>query len=215
MMNQYQDRYHAGRVLAEQLKEYANKKNTIVLALPRGGVPVAYEVATALHLPLDLFIVRKLGVPGHAELAMGALAINDTVVFNDEIIRSLSISRDEIEIIKQKEKAELERRLIAYRGKREYPDLSGRHIILVDDGIATGASMRAALKALHQLRTASIVVAVPVADQGVIEDISLLADVVVCPLIPRSLNAVGMWYQDFSQTEDEEVLSLLKQHSQS
>lgn len=208
-MKKYHDRYHAGKILAQQLLLYANKKDTLILALPRGGVPVAYEIATQLHVSLDLFIVRKLGVPGHAELAMGALAMGGMMALNQDIINNLNITQEEIDAIQHKEIIELERRMTAYRGNRPYPIIQGKIIILVDDGIATGASMRVALMALRQMQPACIIVAVPVADQGVIDELEPLADVFICPLRPQQLQAVGVWYDDFSQTEDEEVQSLL------
>ncbi len=208
-MNRYRDRYHAGKLLAQQLHAYANKENAIVLALPRGGVPVAYEIAMQLNIPLDLFIVRKLGVPGHAELAMGALAMDGVMVLNQDIIRMVNISKDEIDVVRQKEEVELARRMKAYRGDKPYPDIRNKLVILVDDGIATGASMRVALKALRQMQPECIVVAVPVADQQVIDELEPLTDAFICPLRPEHLQAVGVWYEDFSQTEDGEVQKLL------
>lgn len=209
-MHKYRDRHHAGQVLAQHLAEYEGNQNVIVLALPRGGVPVAYEVAKSLAAPLDVFIVRKLGVPGHPELAMGALAMNGMLVFNQEIIMNAGITRDEIDLVKQKELIELQRRLTVYRGQRPYPTLKDKTVIVVDDGVATGASMRVALKVLRQFEPKLIVAAVPVADQSVIEELEPLADNVVCPLRPSYLQAVGAWYDDFSQTEDKEVQALLK-----
>lgn len=209
-MHKYRDRYHAGRVLAQHLEPYANNKNVIVLALPRGGVPVAYEVAKSLSVPLDLFIVRKLGVPGHPELAMGALAMDGSVVFNQDIIMNSGITHDEIDLVKEKELGELQRRMTAYRGHRVYPDLKGKTVIVVDDGVATGASMRVALTVLRQFKPKLLIAAVPVADQGVIDELEPLADAFICPLRPSYLQAVGAWYDDFSQTEDKEVQDLLK-----
>lgn len=208
-MEKYRDRYHAGKIVASHMENYLNKKNTLVLALPRGGVPVAYEIASQLHLPLDLFIVRKLGVPGHPELALGALAMGGVIVFNQDILNRLNITKDEISAIQHKEAIELERRMKAYRGNRPYPEIQGKTIILVDDGIATGASMRVALKGLRQMQPASIVIAVPVADQAVIDEFEPLVDAFICPLRPQSLQSVGLWYEDFSQTEDQEVQNLL------
>lgn len=208
-MNKYLNRYEAGKMLAEQLKGYAKQKNMLVLALPRGGVPVAYEIAKALSLPLDVFIVRKLGVPGHEELAMGALASGNVTVFNEDVINSLQISKERIQEVIEAEGQELRRRELAYRGDAPFPSLTGKTILLVDDGIATGATMRAALKALRQSHPASIVIAVPVAEISTCKKMATIADKIVCPLQPVYFNAVGAWYEDFAQTEDKEVYSLL------
>lgn len=209
-MEKYTDRVMAGKILATHLSDYANRKDVIVLALPRGGVPVANEIANALHAPLDVFIVRKLGVPGHAELAMGAIASGDTVVFNDDIISDLDISRDSISRVMEDEKRELKRREQAYRGNQPFPVLSNKIIVLVDDGIATGASMRAAIASLKKFGPAKIVVAVPVAEKILADEMEMMVDDFICPLRPKQFYAVGAWYQDFSQTEDEEVHALLK-----
>jgi len=208
-MEKYHDRKEAGKILAEQLKAYANRKDVIVLALPRGGVPVAYEVAQALNLPLDVFIVRKLGVPGHEELAMGAIAMGGVTVFNDEIVRDLQISKASIDSVINSENEELQRREIRYRGKRPFPILTKKIVILVDDGIATGATMYAAVKALRHLQPASIVIAVPVAAADTCDKLAVLADKMICPLRPQLFYAVGSWYDYFGQTEDEEVSELL------
>ena len=208
-MEKYHDRKEAGKILAEQLKAYANRKDVVVLALPRGGVPVAYEVAQALNLPLDVFIVRKLGVPGHEELAMGAIAMGGVTVFNDEIVRDLHIAKASIDSVIKSENEELKRREIRYRGKRPFPILTKKVVILVDDGIATGATMYAAVKALRHLQPASIVIAVPVAAADTCEKLAVLADKMVCPLRPHLFYAVGSWYDYFEQTEDEEVSELL------
>lgn len=208
-MKQFIDRYEAGKILANELKEYGNKSNVIVLALPRGGVPVAYEVAEFLSAPLDVFIVRKLGVPGHQELAMGAIAMGGTVVFNDEIVHELNISKAAIDHVIKTEEDELKRREIKYRGNRLFPKLTDKTIILVDDGIATGATMRAAVQALRKHKPASIIIAVPVAAISTCEEMEQIADQVICPLKPEIFYAVGQWYQDFTQTSDEEVYELL------
>ncbi len=208
-MQTYQNREQAGKILAEALKNYANRNDVIVLALPRGGVSVAFEIAQALHVPLDVFIVRKLGVPHHLELAMGALAMGDVAIFNDDIIKDLTISQDAINKVITEEREEIKRRALAYRGQQIFPVLRDKIIILVDDGVATGATMRVAIKALEQFHPSSIVVAVPVADQSIYKQIQLLVDEIICPLQPGNLYAVGNWYDDFSQVEDEEVRKLL------
>lgn len=211
-MEKYLDRHEAGRILADQLQEYANHKNVIVLALPRGGVPVAYEIAQKLTVPLDVFIVRKLGVPGHEELAMGAIATGSTTVFNDEIITQLHISKSQIARIIQLEEEELKRRNTNYRDDKPFPAIENQTVILVDDGIATGATMRAAIKALHQLKPAKIIMAVPVAAFSTCAELTGLVDQIICPLKPHDLYAVGAWYEHFSQTSDEEVITLLKKN---
>jgi predicted phosphoribosyltransferase len=209
-MEKYLNRSDAGKVLAQHLEAYAGREDVLVLALPRGGVPVAFEIADALDVKLDIFIVRKIGVPGHAELAMGAIAMGNTRVFNDSIISDLGISQAAIESVIAEEKTELCRRELAYRGNIPFPSLQGKTIILVDDGIATGATIRVAIKALRQLHPASIVVAVPVADKSICDEIEPLVDQLICPMQPHHLYAVGAWYDDFSQTEDDEVYSILK-----
>lgn len=209
-MQKYHNRQDAGSKLADALQDYANRDDVIVLALPRGGVPVAYEVARALHAPLDLYIVRKLGVPGHAELAMGAIASGGAFVYNEDIIESLQISQSEINAVIERETKELQRRERVYRGNQPFPSLESKTVILVDDGIATGATVRAAIKALRQQHPAKIIAAVPVADQSIEHKIKALADLVVCPMLVRELIAVGAWYDDFSQTEDEEVFAIME-----
>jgi predicted phosphoribosyltransferase len=206
----FRDRGEAGRLLAAELAEYANRPDVLVLALPRGGVPVAHEVARALGAPLDVFLVRKLGVPGHEELAMGALATGGIRILNEEILHALHIPDDVIETIAAKEQRELERRERLYRGDRPFPDVRGRTVILVDDGLATGMTMRAAIKALQQQQAARIVVAVPIASPETCEDLSGEVDDIICAVTPEPFRAVGLWYEDFSQTTDEEVRDLLK-----
>lgn len=206
----YLNRVEAGQTLAAELKEYADREDVIVLALPRGGVPVAFEIAKALRVPLDVFIVRKLGVPGHSELAMGALAMGGVSVFNEDIISQLNIPKEAIDEVIEDENEELKRRVDVYRENHVFPPLKDQTIILVDDGIATGATMRAAIKALRKLAPAKIIVAVPVADKGMCEKMQPLTDKLVCPMRPTQFYAVGAWYEDFSQTEDDEVRDLLK-----
>lgn len=210
----YIDRKQAGDFLAELLKNYALRKDVIVLALPRGGVPVAYEIAMHLSLPMDVFIVRKLGVPGHAELAMGAIASNGITVLNHDIVRSLHIHQSSIDAVKQKEQEELIRREQLYRGKRPFPNLVGKTVILVDDGIATGSTMKAAVTALQQKNPLEIVIAVPVAAQTTCDEISLSVKTLICPLRPIHFYAVGLWYQFFEMTTDTEVIELLERSSQ-
>ncbi|HHF7375928.1 phosphoribosyltransferase [Legionella bozemanae] len=208
----YDDRYQAGRVLVDLLKNYAKRTDVIVLALPRGGVPVGYEIAQKLSLPLDIFIVRKLGVPGHEELAMGAIASGGITVLNEEIVNLLHISTESIDTIQKSEQEELLRREQVYRGKKPFPELSGKTIILVDDGIATGYTMRAAIAALKQKKPAKLIVAIPVAARSTCDEIAPLVDEIICPMRPVNFYAVGLWYNDFSQTTDEEVMQLLQQH---
>jgi erythromycin esterase-like protein/predicted phosphoribosyltransferase len=205
----FRNRHEAGRSLAEKLTAYANRPDVLVLALPRGGVPVAYEVAPALGAPLDVFVVRKLGVPGYEELAMGAVATGGVRVLNDQIVQRLGIPQHIIDAVATREQQELARRERLYRGGRPPPDVRGRTVILVDDGLATGATMRAAVMALRQLRPAWIVVAVPTASPETCEELQAEADDVVCAITPEPFLAVGHWYEDFSQTTDEEVRDLL------
>lgn len=208
-MEKYLDRHHAGKILAELLKEYTKQPNVIVLGLPRGGVPVAYEIAHQLSVPLDVLIVRKLGVPGYDELAMGAIASGGTVVFNQHILKEFTISQVEIDRVILAEKKELERRELSYRGNRPKPNLHHKIIILVDDGIATGATMRAAVNALRIQNPTKIIMAVPVAAADTCEEMSLLVDQIICPLKPYDFYAVGAWYEVFDQTTDTEVFDLL------
>jgi putative phosphoribosyl transferase len=199
-------------MLAEKLAAYANRPDVIVLALPRGGVPVGYEVARALEAPLDVLIVRKLGVPDQPELAMGAIASGGVRVLNEELLRYYPIPGEVIESIMEQEKKELERRERAYRGDRPAPDLQGRTVILVDDGVATGTTMRSAIEALKKLRAASVVIAVPVAPESTCEEFQRLKDHVVftCLATPEIFLAISLWYEYFPQTTDEEVRDLLK-----
>jgi predicted phosphoribosyltransferase len=208
-MQRFPNRSEAGRMLAQQLAKYANRPDVIVLALPRGGVPVAYEVARALNAPLDVFLVRKLGIPGYEELAMGAIASGGVRVLNDQLVRALAIPDYVIEAVAQWEGKELARRERAYRGDRSPPDVRGRTVILVDDGLATGATMLAAVRALRQQQPGRIVVAVPTASPETCELLKTEADEVICAITPEPFRAVGFWYDNFSQTTDEEVRDLL------
>jgi len=214
MKARYRDRYDAGRELALLLGAYARRSNVLVLALPRGGVPVAYEVAEALGAPLDVFVVRKLGVPGHEELAMGAIATGDIIVLNDDVIINLAIPRRVIEVVIAAERQELEKRERLYRDDQPPPDVLGRTVILVDDGLATGSTMRAGIAALRLQEPERIVVAVPVAARQTCDQLSSEVDEVVCALTPESFYAVGLWYDDFSPTTDQEVRELLERNRQ-
>jgi putative phosphoribosyl transferase len=207
----FRDRRDAGKQLAAAMAAYKDKPDAIVLALPRGGVPVAYEIAQALHLPLDLMLVRKLGVPGHEELAMGAIAIGNIQVLNLDIIRGMAISEAVIEEIAAKEHQELQRRNIAYRHGNPPPALDARTVILVDDGCATGATMQAAVRAATKQHAGRIVAAVPVISGSAYELLENETDEVICLDIPEPFLGVGNFYRDFSQTSDEEVNELLKQ----
>jgi erythromycin esterase-like protein/predicted phosphoribosyltransferase len=205
----FRDRAEAGRRLAAQLRQYAGRDDVVVLGLPRGGVPVAYEVASELGVPLDVYLVRKLGLPGHEELAFGAIATGGVRVLNKELIERLRLPAEWVEAIDAKERRELERRERVYRGEGPPPDLAGRTVILVDDGLATGSTMLAAVQAVRQDDPATVVVAVPVAAPDVCETLRQVADEVVCAATPQPMRAVGLWYEDFSQTSDEEVRELL------
>ena len=209
MERTFENRAEAGRLLAENLKEYAGRDNVIVLGLPRGGVPVAYEVARALGAPLDVFIVRKLGVPGFEELAVGAIASGGVRVLNEDVVRALPNADAIIEWATAREKAELKRRELSYRDDQPVLQFRDRIVILVDDGLATGATMRAAVKALRRSGAAKIVVAVPVGPPETCREIEAEADEIVCATTPEFFRAVGQYYQDFSQTTDEEVRQLL------
>jgi len=207
----FRDRFDAGRHLAARLRHYAGQPDVVVLALPRGGVPVGYEVARALGAPLDVFVVRKLGVPGQEELAMGAIASGGVRILNDEVLRALPISEGEIDAVAAREGQELRRREEEYRDGRQPVDVSGKIVILVDDGLATGSTMRAAVKALRRLGPARIVVAAPLGAHSTCVQLGREADEAICAREPEPFYAVGMWYDDFSQTTDEEVRELLSQ----
>jgi len=210
MNAQFHDRRDAGRRLAAELRPYADRSDVIVLALPRGGVPVGFEIADALHAPLEVFVVRKLGLPGQEELAMGALASGGVRVLDDALIRALHVSDDDVQRVTRWEQAELERREHQYRGSRNFPDLHGKTVILVDDGLATGATMRAAVLALRKEEPRAVVVAVPVAAAETCNAFRTIADDIVCAKTPEPFIAVGLWYEDFSQTTDDEVRDLLE-----
>ncbi len=205
------DRMEAGQLLATQLKAYANRPDVLVLALPRGGVPVALEVARALHAPLDVIIVRKLGVPGEEELAMGAIASGGVRVLNDDVVQMLAIPKEVINQVSIHEQHEVERRERLYRGNRPAYDVHGRTVILVDDGIATGATMRAAVVAVRRQQPARIIIAIPVAASATCEEFGAEVEELVCVSRPEMFLAVGFWYEHFSQTSDVEVRRLLDQ----
>jgi len=211
----FDDRRHAGRELAKLLSSYANRDDVLVLALPRGGVPVAFEVAQALHVPLDVFVVRKLGVPGREELAMGAIASGDVRVLNEDVVYAYGIDLRTIEAAAAREKDELHRRELAYRNGRTAPTIMQKTVIVVDDGLATGSTMRAALTALRKLGPARVVMAVPVAAESTCAELEAEADEVVCATTPQPFYGVGQWYSDFSQTSDDEVRDLLSPTSHS
>jgi putative phosphoribosyl transferase len=211
MLTQFHDRTEAGKLLAAQLTAYANSRDVIVLALPRGGVPVAFEVASALHAPLDVIVVRKLGVPGQEELAMGAIATGGVRILNNDVVQFLDIPDEVINKIAAQEQQELERRERLYRGDRPAYDVHGRTVILVDDGIATGATMHAAVAALKQRQPTRIIIAVPTAAPSICDEFAAEVDELVCVIRPEPFIAVGYWYRQFSQTSDEEVRSLLEQ----
>lgn len=211
MTMRFQNRTEAGQLLAEKLAAYANRPDVLVLGLPRGGVPVAFEVAKALNVPLDICLVRKLGVPEQPELAMGAIATGGVMVLNDNAIQWQGISKEAIDTVAATEQQELERRDRIYRGDRPIPDVSQRTIILIDDGIATGSTLRAAIATLRQQQAECIVVAVPVAPSSTCNELKAEVDKVVCLITPESLCSISLWYEDFSQTTDEEVCNLLAQ----
>jgi predicted phosphoribosyltransferase len=209
-MKRYADRAEAGRELARELARFAGRDDLIVLGLPRGGVPVAAEVAAELGAPLDVFVVRKLGVPGHEELAMGAIGPGGTQVVNTEVRDHLAIADEELDRVAAAERVELVRRESTYRGDRPFPDLTDRLVILVDDGLATGASMRAAVQAVQVQQPARIVVAVPVAPPDTCESLARLGIEVICPYRPARFGGVGRFYLDFSQTTDREVREVME-----
>jgi putative phosphoribosyl transferase len=211
MERAFANRTEAGRLLAEKLEKYASRNDVVVLGLPRGGVPVAYEVAKRLHAPLDVFIVRKLGVPGFEELAAGAIASGGVRVLNEDVVRAIPFASEAIEAVTAKETAELQRREEIYREGRPPPELRDRTVILVDDGLATGATMRAAVKALRQQDVAEIIVAVPVGPPDTCQELAYEADEAICLSAPPFFQAVGQYYEDFSQTSDDDVRELLTQ----
>ena len=210
----FKNRREAGIQLAKKLASYVGNTNVLVLGLPRGGVPVAYEVARALGAPLDVFVVRKLGVPGHRELAMGAIASGGVRVLNQDVLGVLNISNTMIDMVAAQEEMELQRQQRAYRGDAAFPSLGGRIVIVVDDGLATGSTMRAAVRALRQSDPARIVVAAPVAAAETYLSLSNEADEVVCVAVPESFYAVSVWYEEFEQTSDREVRDLLEAANQ-
>ena len=210
MVPRFRDRADAGRRLAAELRRYTDRTDVIVLALPRGGVPVGYEVASALHVPLDVFVVRKLGLPWQEELAMGALASGGVRILDEDLIRAARVSEEDIQQVTAAEQVELARREQLYRGDRRFPDLSGKTVILVDDGLATGSTMRAAVAALRLEHPARVIVAVPLASPETCDAFLDVADDIVCAETPEPFHAVGLWYDDFSQTTDSEVHELLE-----
>ena len=210
-LNRFRDRAEAGRLLARKLRAYADRPDVLVIALPRGGVPVGFEIAQALHVPLDVVIVRKLGTPGQEELAMGAIASGGFRVLNETVVRELAISDAEIGSVAAREQQELERRERLYRAGRAAPEIRGRTVILADDGIATGTTTRVAIAALKAQRPFRIIVAVPVAAPSTCEELRKEVDEVICLIAPESLIAIGYWYENFSPTSDEEVCDLLRQ----
>lgn len=205
----YRDRVEAGEQLAEALRRFAGKDDVIVLGLPRGGVPIAHEVATRLEVPYDVFVVRKLGVPGHEELAMGAIATGGVQLVNRDVVRPLGIPQNVIDAVASTEQIELQRREALYRGQRPALALAGKTVILVDDGLATGSTMRAAVMAVRQQQPARVIVAVPVGAPSTCDELAREADEVVCVRTPDPFIAVGLWYRDFTPTSDHEVRSLL------
>jgi predicted phosphoribosyltransferase len=209
MTRYFLDRYDAGRRLAGALSRYAEQPDLLILALPRGGVPVAYEVARALHAPLDVFLVRKLGFPGHEELAMGAIATGGVRILDQQLIQMYGVPADLIDRVTAAERAEMERRERLYRDGRPPPDVRGRTVILIDDGLATGSTMRAAVEALREEDARKIMVAVPVAPLETCEALREEVDDIVCAVTPEPFRAVGIWYTDFSETTDDEVRELL------
>ena len=214
-MSRFRDRRDAGRRLAAKLQGYARRSDVVVLALPRGGVPVAYEVAEALNAPLDALLVRKVGVPGHEELAMGAIASGGVRVLDDELIAALDLGEDTLAAVSTEEQRELERRERLYRSGRPAPDVSGKAVLLVDDGLATGSTMRAAVQAVHALGPSEVVVAVPIAPPATCSELEEDADGVVCALTPEPFVSVGAWYERFGQIDDDEIIELLERAARS
>ncbi len=210
-MKRFADRSDAGKQLAQRLESFKGQRDIIVLGLPRGGMPVASEIARALEVPLDVLIVRKLGVPGQEELAMGAIASGGALVLNNDIVKTLALDEEAIEREVVREQTELERRDMRYRGAKPFPSLAGKTVIVVDDGIATGATMRAAVKALRQHRPARLIIAAPTSARDTYYTLCHEADEVVCLATPEPYIAVGLWYEHFPQTSDEEVKELLVQ----
>lgn len=208
----YRDRIHAGEILSELLLDYQNGKDVIVLGMARGGMPIAEVIAQKINAPLDVMIIRKIGMPGHKEYAIGAIASGQIAVFNQEIIQRLNISANDVQNIVNEEKAELLRRELEYRDHHSFPDIQQKTVILVDDGIATGFSLKAAIAALQIKRPKEIIIAVPVASQESIEELESLCFRVLCPLKPDQFRSVGEWYFNFSQVSDDEVISCLKKH---
>ena len=210
MRDIFQDRIEAGQLLAEKLVPYANQPDVIVLGLPRGGVPVAFEVAKALRAPLDVFVVRKLGTPGRRELAMGAIASGGVRVLNEEVVRGLGIPMEMVNAVTEEEQRELKRRELAYRGSYSEPEVRGKTVILIDDGIATGSTMRAAVRALAARHPARLIVAVPTVAGSTYSELRPEVDELVALMTPEQFDGVGKWYKDFSQTSDAEVTDLLE-----
>jgi putative phosphoribosyl transferase len=207
----FSDRFEAGQALAQKLLDYRDRPDVVVLALPRGGVPVGFEVAKALHAPLDVFLVRKLGLPGHEELAMGAVADGGAMVINEDVVRPLAIPNELIERVAQEERRELRRQRDLYRDSEPAPDVKGRVVLLIDDGLATGSTMRAAVAALKLQRLKRLIVAVPVGAPDTCAELGDEVDEIICAVTPRQFMAVGAWYHDFSPTSDETVRALLKE----
>jgi putative phosphoribosyl transferase len=210
MLRRFRNRTEAGLFLAKELAAYADRPDVLILALPRGGVPVAFQIAKALHVALDVFVVRKLGAPGQEELAMGAITTGGVRMLNDSVVQACGISESEIESVAAREQKELERRERLYRGQRAAPDVRGRTVIIVDDGLATGTTMRVAITALRKLHPSRLVVAVPVAPFSTCEELKGEVEEVVCLLSPETFMAIGIFYEDFTQTSDEEVCNLLE-----
>ncbi len=209
--SRFKNRIEAGQLLADRLKSYSGSKDLLILGLPRGGVPVAWEVAKRLNALFDVILVRKLGVPQNKELAMGAIAPGGIRILNNEIIRALGISQETINEVASEESQELERREKLFRNKRPQPLVRGKTVIIIDDGIATGSTMRAVIAILKSHRPAELIVAVPVAPASTLNEISSLVDRVVCLIVPEEFYAIGPWYEDFSQTTEDEVCAILSQ----